>query len=101
MSAPEGYTTLQIHKETLGEIRWVAEQLGLPGSKGRVVEDLMRWASTPEGLQTLRRWKAAQILNGGPVLSGPKNPSVEPEPAPKGNGVWLDARAVGPSGSKS
>lgn len=73
MAAPPGYTTLQVHRTTLAEIQWVADQLGLPYGKGLVVEDLIRWTMTPEGLSAFRKWKAEEILKGGPILSGPKS----------------------------
>lgn len=74
MGAPPGYTTLQVRRETLAELGWLVQQLGVPYGKSHVAEDLVRWAMTPEGLAAFRAWKAEQVLKGGPLLSAPKAP---------------------------
>ena len=65
MGAPAGYSTVQVRKDTIVDLGWVAEQLGVSGSRGKVVEDLARWAMTPDGLKALRAWKAREIERGG------------------------------------
>jgi hypothetical protein len=73
MAAPAGYTTLQVRKETLTELGWIVQQLGVPYGKSHVAEDLVRWAMTPEGLTAFRTWKASELLRGGPLLAAPKS----------------------------
>jgi hypothetical protein len=58
---PAKTTTLRCHSEGTAQVAWLKEQVDPHLTRWELLSLILDWACTPDGLKTLREFRAAQI----------------------------------------